>query len=299
MKCLLLATWFAAVTFAATPDQIRVDANVVLVNATVLDRHDRPVRGLTRDQFRVFEDKAEQNIAYFSEEEVPLSLSVIFDVSGSMDYKLASMRTALNAVLQGANAGDEFSLVTFADQPQVVVGWTRNPEEIQNRLLLDTAHGQTSLLDALETGLAYMKQAKNTRKAMVIFSDGGDNHSRSTERAVMRSLEEAGVQIYAVDTTEPLTLRARSPEEIAGPDLLERLSDHAGGRYFQVEGKHQLAAAAEQISRELRSQYLIGYVPSVGAHDGRFHHVRLELKQQEGMPKLTVFWRRGYRAPAD
>lgn len=286
-------------SWAASSDQFNANANVVLINATVLDRHDRPVRGLTRDQFRVFEDKAEQSIAYFSEEEVPISLEVIFDVSGSMDYKLASMRTALESVLRDANPQDEFSLITFSDEPQVAVGWTANPGEIQNRLLGAAAHGQTSLLDALETGMSYMKKARNSRKAIVIFSDGGDNHSRATERAVTRSLDEADIQIYAVDTTEPLTLRARSPEEIAGPDLLDRLCDHAGGRYFEADGKREMNAAADQISRELRSQYLIGYVPSANARDGRFHHVRVELKQAEGTPKLTVFWRHGYRAPID
>ncbi len=298
---LVLAVWCAGAAQAEerTAGQFRIDANVVLINATVLDRHDRPVRGLTSDQFRVFEDKAEQSIAYFSEEETPLSLAVIFDVSGSMDGKMAGMRSALEAVLQSANEQDEFSLVTFADQPQVAVGWSKNPDEIQNRLLLATAHGQTSLLDALETGLAYMKRARNARKAMLIFSDGGDNHSRASERQVMQSLEEAGVQIYALDSAEPLNQRTRLPEEIAGPDLLGRLCDRAGGRYFQVDGKRELASAAERISRELRSQYLIGYVPALGSNDGRFHHVRLQVKRPEGSPKVSVFWRRGYRASGD
>src|SRR6202035_260988 len=139
---------FAAATFALAlllagavhaaeknPDQFHADANVVLINATVLDRHDRPVRGLTRDHFHVFEGKVEQRIAYFSEEEVPVSLAVIFDVSGSMDNKMAGMRRALDAVLQTANPQDEFSLVTFADAPHVAMAWSQNADEIQNRLL--------------------------------------------------------------------------------------------------------------------------------------------------------------------
>jgi Ca-activated chloride channel family protein len=296
MKYALLVCLFAGVRLAGASDQFHVDASVVLINATVLDRHDRPIRGLTRDQFRLYDDKVEQSIAYFSEEEVPASLAVIFDVSGSMAGKIDGMRTALKTVLQSSNARDEFSLVTFADQPQLAVGWSANPDEIQNRVLLESAHGETSLLDALETGLADMKKAGNPRKAMLIFSDGGDNHSRFTERRVMRSLEEAGVQIYAIDSADPLLPRTGSPEEIAGPDLLERLCDHAGGRYFKVDGQRELAAAAERISRELRSEYLIGYVPSSKSSDGRFHHVRVQVKPSEGAPKVTVFWRKGYRA---
>ena len=299
MKGLFLATVFAALCWSAPPSQIRADANVVLINATVLDRQDRLVRGLTRDQFLVFDDKAEQKIAYFSEDEAPVSLAVLFDVSGSMQEKIAGMRAALKSILQSATAEDEFSLVTFADEPQLAIGWTQNPDSIQNALLDVAAHGQTSLLDAAALGLRTLRTAKNPRRAMVIFSDGGDNHSRATEHDIARSLVESGVQIYAVDLAEPLVLRARSPEEIAGPDLLERICDQAGGRYFEVDGKRALSAAAEQLSRELRSEYLIGYVLSNDARDGRFHHVRLELKQQAGMPKVTVFWRRGYRAPGD
>lgn len=284
---------------SAAEGQFRVDANVVLINATVLDRHDRPVRGLTRDRFRLFEDKTARNIAYFSEEEVPLSLAVIFDVSGSMQGKLAGMRAALNAVLQSSNARDEFSLVTFSDQPQVAVGWDSNGDSIQNRLLLASAHGQTSLLDAIETGLATLKKASNPRKAMLIFSDGGDNHSRATEKQILRSLSESEIQIYAIDMADGPVLRTPAPEEINGPDLLDRICDHAGGRYFEVDGKSELTAAAQQIARELKSQYLIGYVPAVAAQDGRFHHVRLEVTRPQGSSKVTVFWRHGYREPIE
>lgn len=279
--------------------QFRTNSNIVLINATVLDGQNRPVRGLARDQFRLFDEKAERSIAYFSEEEVPVSLAVLFDVSGSMEGKLADMRSALDAVLKSANAQDEFSLITFADHPRVAVGWTTQPGEIQNQVLLKAAHGETSLLDALQTGLTYLKKGMNPRKAIVIFSDGGDNHSRFSEHAAMRNFEEAGIEIYALDSAEWLASRPRSPEEITGPDLLERLCDRAGGRYFRADGKRDWTVAAEQISRELRSQYLIGYVPSSTADDGRFHHLRLQLKQPEGARKLSVFFRRGYRAPTD
>jgi Ca-activated chloride channel homolog len=287
-------------TAESSAGQFRIDANVVLINATVLGPHDRPVLGLTRDRFRVFEDNSEQSIAYFSQEEVPLSLAVIFDASGSMEGKLPAMRAALSAVLANGNPGDEFALITFSDRPQLALGWTWNPAEIQNRLLDFSAHGQTSLLDAVRTGLACLKQAKNARRAMLILSDGGDNHSRASERDILHSLEEVDVQIYAIDSTESWSLRTRSPEEILGPDLLERISDRAGGRYFQADSRRELNDAAEQISRELRSQYVIGYVPpssgETGAHAGRFHHVRVQVKRDPGAPKLNVFWRKGYRA---
>ncbi len=285
---------------SSRPGQFRIDANVVLINATVLGPHDRPILGLTRDRFRVFEDNSEQSIAYFSQEEVPLSLAVIFDASGSMEGKLPAMRDVVGALLAKGNPGDEFALITFSDQPQVAMGWTSNPAEIQNRLLDFSAHGETSLLDAIRTGLSAMKQAKNAHRAMLILSDGGDNHSRFSEREILHSLEEADVQIYAIDSAESWSLRTRAPEELMGPDLLERISDRAGGRYFQADSRRELNQAAEQISRELRSQYVIGYVPpssgKTSASDGRFHHVRVQVKRDSGAPKLNVFWRKGYRA---
>jgi Ca-activated chloride channel family protein len=305
MKCVFLGLVFAAIAMAAgefradAAGEFRADANVVLVNTTVLDRHDRPVRGLGRDQFRLYQDQAEQRIAYFAEEETPLSLAVVFDVSGSMDSKMAWMRAALDAVLRRPNSGDEFSLITFSGEPRVAAGWSADVEEVQSQVLLASAHGETSLLDALELGLVQLRQANNARKAMLILSDGGDNHSRYSEGEVTRSLAEAGVQIYAIDSVEPEFLRARSPEEFAGPDLLGRLCDQAGGRYFQVDGKREIAAAAEQISLELRSQYLIGYVPPPESSDGRFHHLRVQLKRDPGVPKLSVFSRPGYRISAN
>jgi Ca-activated chloride channel homolog len=278
------------------PGEFRIDANVVLINATVLGPHGRPVLGLTRDRFRVFEDNSEQSIAYFSQEDVPLSLAVVFDASGSMEGKLPAMRSALSALLANGNPGDEIALVTFSDRPQLAIGWTSNPAEIQNRLLDVSAHGETSLLDAIRTGLASMKQAKNARRAMLILSDGGDNHSRASEREILHSLEEADVQIYAIDSTQSWSFRTRAPEELLGPDLLERICDRAGGRYFQADGQRELNDAAGQISRELRSQYLIGYVPRSGTEDGRFHRVRVQVKRDSATPRLNVFWRKGYRA---
>ena len=297
--CVSLAGICLAADPVASAGHFRTNADVVLVHATVLDRHDHPVRGLLREQFRIYEDKTEQRITYFSEEEAPVSIAVIFDVSGSMHWKLDRMRVALATVLKSANVGDEFSLITFADEPKVAAAWSEDSSDLQNRLLEASAHGQTSLLDAIETGLGYLKKARNRRKAMIVFSDGGDNHSRSSEREVLRSMAEADVQIYAIQSMEATAFRPMLPEELAGPDLLGRLCDHAGGRYFQVDGKRELSAAAEQISRELRSQYLIGYVPPSGANDGRFHSVRLQVKRNGGDPRVSVFWRRGYRSPAE
>jgi hypothetical protein len=152
-------------TAVPQPGQFRADASVVLIGATVLDTHDRLVRGLTRQDFRLFDDKIEQTIRYFGEEDVPLSLAVVFDTSGSMAGKLAGMRGALSAVMETSNPEDEFCLIAFAERPELVVPWTADAAEVQNRILSRPAHGRTALLDAIEAGLRQLRQSHNPRAA--------------------------------------------------------------------------------------------------------------------------------------
>jgi len=285
-------------TEGVQPGHFRTDASVVLVGATVVDTHDRLVRGLQREDFRLFEDKVERTIQYFGEEDVPLSLAVVFDTSGSMAGKLATTRSALAAVLETSNPEDEFCLIAFADRPELVVPWTADGAEVQSRVLTSPARGRTALLDAIEAGLRQLRQSHNPRRAMVVFSDGGDNFSRLSERSLAHQLEEADVQIYAIDTSEFLAIPDRTVEEMAGPNLLAELCDHAAGRYFQLSGSHDPERVAERISRELRSQYVLGYTPSDQAADGKFHRLQLKLQHRAGT-HLSVRWRHGYRAPTN
>jgi Ca-activated chloride channel family protein len=273
-------------------------ANLVLIHATVLDRHNRPVRSLNRQQFRVFEDKVEQPISSFAEEELPLSLAVIFDTSGSMAGKISQAREALNAVLRDSNSADEFCLITFADRPELEMPWTRDAGELQSRELFAKARGLTALLDAVSLGAAQMRSSRNPRRALLILSDGGDNHSRHSPGEISRLLEESDMEVYAIDMSPSSLVLNRSLEEAEGPNLLDTLCDRAGGRYFPVEGASQLNAAATQISRELRSQYLLGYTPLNRNEDGRYRHVQLRVSPASGSSKVSVYWRRGYRAPS-
>jgi Ca-activated chloride channel family protein len=277
----------------------RSNAYVVLVNASVLDPTGRPVPGLPQESFRIFQGKTQQPITYFSEEEVPLSLAVVFDTSGSMSQNISGARKALRALLGASNAGDEFCLVTFAERPELTVPWVSDEALIQNSILFNAPRGQTSMLDAIRLALAQTKKAANPRRAVLVLSDGGDNHSRYSEREIAGMLEEAGAQMYAVDMAESPYLKARADEELAGPDLLERLCERAGGRYFQAHNNHDLTEVASRVSKELRSQYILGFVPPKGIEDGRFHRVQLRVERTKGGPKLTVYWRSGYRSPSN
>lgn len=280
------------------PASIRVDTNLVLINVTVTDPLNRFVTGLEAEHFKLYEDKAEQKIATFASEDAPLSVGLVFDASGSMGAKLQKARLAAAQFFKTANPDDEFFLVQFNDKPEMTHPFTTNTEEIQNRLTFTQAKGRTALLDGIYMALNHMKKARNTRKAILVLSDGGDNSSRYTETEIKNLVREADVQIYAIGIFEPVSARSRSAEELAGPGLLNEIAEQTGGRHFPVENLNDLPDVAAKIGIELRNQYVIGYVPNNANRDGKYRRVQVKINQPRGLPPLRPFWRQGYYAPA-
>ncbi len=285
---------------AALPrTDIRVDSTLVLIPVTVTDPYNRFVTGLDKDNFKIFEDKKEQEIVQFSSEDAPLSIGVVFDCSGSMGAKLEKSRLAVTQFFHTANPEDEFFLVQFNDTANLVEPFTHNLEEIQNRLTFTQSRGRTALLDAVYLALHEMKKAQNPRKALLLISDGGDNSSRYTENEIKNLVKEADVQIYAIGIYEPIGARARTPEELAGPGLLTEIAEQTGGRQYAVENLNELADIAAKIGVELRNQYILGYSPHNQDHDGKYRRVEVKLIQPRGLPALRAFWRHGYYAPSE
>ncbi len=277
---------------------IRVDTNLVLIPVSVTDPLNRFVTGLEREHFRLYEDKKEQTIAQFASEDAPLSIGLVFDISGSMGSKLTKSRQAATQFFKTANPQDEFFLVQFNDRPELVVPFTYQTEEIQNRMAFTSAKGRTALLDGVYLAMNQMKKARNARKAIMILSDGGDNSSRYTESEIKNAVREADVQIYAIGIFEPVGARGRTAEELSGPGLLNDLSVQTGGRHFAVSNINELPDIAAKIGIELRNQYLIGYSPTNVTRDGKYRRVTVKLNQPRGLPPLRPFWRQGYYAPA-
>lgn len=276
---------------------IRVDTTLVLINVTVQDPLSRFVTGLDKEHFRLYEDKVEQTIAQFSSEDAPLSVGLVFDSSGSMGAKLSKARQAAGEFFKTANPEDEFFLIQFNDSAELVVPFTTNTEEIQNRLNFTQAKGRTALLDAIYMAMNQMKKARNPRKAILILSDGGDNSSRYTESEIRNLVREADVQIYGIGIYEPLAGRNRTSEELAGPGLLNEVAENTGGRAYSVENINELPDIAAKIGIVLRNQYVIGYTPSNLGRDGKYRKVQVKLQQPRGMAPLKAFYRLGYYAP--
>ena len=279
---------------------IRVDTTLVQINVTVTDPLNRFVTGLEKEHFKLFEDKIEQSVSQFSSEDAPLSIGIVFDTSGSMGAKLQKSRQAVAQFLKTANPEDEFFLVEFNDRPELVVPFTADTEEIQNRLTFTQSKGKTALLDGIYMAMNQMKPTKahNPRKAILIISDGGDNNSRYTESEVRNAVREADVQIYAIGIFEPVASRGRTPEEMMGPGLLNEVAEQTGGRSFAVDNLNELPDIAAKIGIELRNQYVLYYTPKNQVRDGKYRHVTVKLVQTRGLPPLKAYYRLGYYAPA-
>jgi Ca-activated chloride channel homolog len=273
---------------------IRLNVNLVLVPVTVTDPMNRLVTGLEQQDFRIYEDNKEQRISSFASEDAPVSIGIIFDLSGSMTSKLMRARESILQFIKTANPQDEFFVIGFNDRPELIEDFTSSVDDIQSRLATVRSGHRTALLDAIYYGVEKMKDARHERKALLIVSDGGDNRSRYTESEVRAQVRESDVEIYSMGIFDPY---AATPEERTGPLLLNDICEETGGRMFRVDDLSEMSDIAEKISTELRNQYVIGYNPKDLRRDGKWRKVKVKLNPPQGLPPLTVHARTGYYAP--
>jgi Ca-activated chloride channel homolog len=275
---------------------IKVDVNLVLVPVSIVDPENRQVTGLDKENFEVFEGKDRQQIQHFSSEDAPVSLGAIFDVSGSMANKIERAREAVVEFFKTANPEDEFFMIAFADRPEEVTDFTRSVEDIEGRLLYTVPKGRTAMLDAIYLGLNKMRQARYGRKALLIISDGGDNHSRYTESEIKNLVKESDVQIYAIGIYDHYF---PTEEERLGPQLLSDITELTGGRAFSIDNPNDLPDVATKIGIELRNQYVLGYRPTNPISDGKWHKLKVKLVPPKGLPPLRVYAKTGYYAHSE
>jgi Ca-activated chloride channel homolog len=272
---------------------IKSKVDLVLVPVTVTDQMNRLVTGLDRENFRVYEGKEQQDVRHFSSEDVPISLGVIFDMSGSMNSKIERAREAVAEFFKTANPQDEFFMIAFSDKPQEISDFTQSVEDLQGKLLFTVPKGRTALLDAIYLGISKMRQARYPKKALLIISDGGDNHSRYTESEIKSLVKEADVMIYSIGIYDHTFA---TDEERLGPVLLSDVSELSGGRSFTIDNPNDLADVATKIGVELRNQYVLGYRPKNPGHDGKWHKIKVKLLPPKGLPPLHVYAKTGYYA---
>jgi VWFA-related protein len=271
---------------------IRITSNLVLIPVTVNDPLNRPVSGLEKENFKVYDDKVLQTITAFAMDDEPIAAGLVFDTSGSMGEKLKRSRMAAAEFFKISDPEDEFFLVEFDNQPRLVVPLTKDTGTIEEQLTFSRSKGSTALLDAIYMALHEMHKSRKNKRTLLIISDGGDNNSRYTLREVKDLIQESDVLIYAIGVFGG----GSTPEEAGGPDLLSHISEQTGGRMF-FANPADLPDVAKKIGIELRNRYILGYSPENQAHDGKYHHVEVKVIPPRGLPRLQAHWRVGYNAP--
>jgi Ca-activated chloride channel family protein len=278
---------------ALASDSLHVNVDVVLVPVTVTDEHNRSVTKLDRADFTLFEQNKRQDIRYFSAEDEPLSVAILFDVSKSMTDKLETERAALVEFFKNANSEDEYFAITFSDRPRIIADSTRSIDVLESKLLSVQPGGPTAMLDAISLAEAKLRHAHYQRKAIVIFSDGGDNASQYTLREIKALVEEADVQVYAVGLFD--TFFVGSLEEKLGKRWLSDITDRTGGRTLTVDNCSKLPQAAAALSREMRNQYILGYRPEDIRSRG-WRKIRIVATEPVTQKSLHANYKKGYLA---
>ena len=272
---------------------LKTDVRLVLVPVSVTDPAQRLVTGLRAENFELFEGKKPQEIRHFSSEDLPVSIGIILDASGSMANKMGRVRDAVTQFCEAANPQDEFFMIVFSNQPRLLTDFTSVAEDLEKDLLFTQPKGRTALLDAIYMGLHKMKSAKYGRKALLIISDGGDNHSLYGEREVKAAAKEADVMIYSIGIFDRYV---PTLEESRGPELLAEISEPTGGRAFTLANEIELPAVASHIGKELRTQYVLGYRPEQMPRDGKWHKIQVKLRLPKKLSFLKARARTGYYA---
>lgn len=277
------------------PATFHVNSDLVLVRVSVVDSYNRPVLGLTKDRFQVTDNGVPQEIRSLETDDSPVSMGFVFDTSSSMETVLGRSRQAVAQVCRWVNPGDEYFLVTFANRAMLGVDFTANCGEIQDRLLWVPAVGDTSLIDGAYLSFQELRRARNTHKALILVSDGGENASRYSAEELRELAMESDAQLYAVGIG---SYKPDGPvEEAQGPELLSDLTRFTGGRYFAVERARDLPEISRRIADALHNEYVIGYSASALSRTGQYHTVSLKITRSSGQPRYSAFWRREYYLP--
>lgn len=272
-----------------------VQTDLVTLTLTVTDLYGRYVSGLSKNTFTIFDNNKEQEITYFSDSDAPVSVGILFDVSGSMSgEKIAKARTALSRFINSSHPSDEYFLIGFNSRAQLLLDRTRDGEAVLQKLTLVNPKQNTALYDAVYLGLERVTRGTHRKKALLIISDGQDNNSRYNFNEVRRLMKESDVVTYAVGILD----RGDSASSLGmqGQAFLDELASVTGGKSFYPTTAIEMDEIFERIALELRHQYSIGYTPSDFQPDGKWRKVRVKVKPPRGLPRLTVRSREGYYA---
>ena len=266
-------------------DKIQLQARLVSLTVTVSDSLGRFVTGLQQRNFQIFDDGVQQEIAHFTDDDAPLTLGIIYDVSGSMgDLTTRSFQT-LKRLFDTSHEDDEYFIIAFNNRAQLVQDFTTSPSEIMSRVIFVKAKGSTALYDGVYLGIEKAKQGRHKKKALLIISDGEENSSRYNGRELREMLKESDVPVYSIGISQLYQ----------GIGALQSLSGWSGGMTFTPADEPQTRDIYTRIALMLRHQYAIGFYPTDAASPVNWHKVRIILNAPRGLGRLSVSYKNGYR----
>ena len=297
---LLIAPFISRAQDSQTPRNVssneytlRVNANMVILSATVLDHHSTPVSGLDKGDFQVYEDRKLQKILQFSHDDIPVTAGILVDNSGSMAPKRADVIAAAMAFARSSNPQDQMFVVNFNDRVSFGLPpgmpFTDRQEELKLALSRIRTIGQTSLYDGIVDALDHLNQGTRDKKVLILISDGGDNVSKHSLAQALGMAKQTTAIIYAIGIFD-------EQDGDQNPTVLRRLARETGGEAFFPESSKEVISICEGIARDIRSQYTLAYVPAIAAEDGSYRTVEVRASAH-GRGRLSVRTRAGYSVP--
>lgn len=274
---------------------VKIKTDLVTLTLTVTDPYGRYVSGLSREAFGITDNNKDQDITFFGDSDAPVSIGILFDVSGSMSgEKINKARTALSMFILTNHPSDEYFLIAFNSRAQLLLDRSRDGDAVLQKLTLIQPKSQTALYDAVYLGIERVTRGSHQKRAMLIISDGQDNSSRYNFSEVRRLMKESDVVTYAVGIMDHGD--AGSPLGMQGQAFLDEITSVTGGKAFYPQSDVEMDEIFERIALELRHQYSIGYTPKDFQPDGKWRKIKVKVNPPRGLPRLTVRGRDGYYA---
>jgi len=274
------------------------NTDLITFTVTVTDIYGRFVSGLGKSAFSIFDDKSQQDISFFSDEDSPVSVGILFDVSGSMSGdKVRRARDALSHFVQTSHDRDEYFLIGFNSRAQLLMDRTRDGNAVLDKLTFVQTKNNTALYDACYLGVERVQRGTHPKRALLLISDGQDNNSRYTFNELRRVLKESDVVLYAIGILGGSDVGSSLGME--GQGVLDDLAGVSGGKAFYPRSAAEMDDIFEQIALELRHQYSIGYRPPDFVSNGKWHRIKVKVTAPRGLPRLFVRSKEGYFAIAN
>jgi len=274
---------------------IRTNVDLVVLQATVRDHKGAPVPGLLKENFQVYEDKAPQQIESFSHEDVPVTVGLVVDNSGSMRPKRTDVIAAAMAFVRSSNPADQMFVVNFNEHVSLglpaALPFTNNAAQLETALSRNAISGMTALYDAIAAGLEQLQKGKWDKKVLIVVSDGGDNASKQKLAQVLSMVNQSNAVIYTLGIFD-------ETDEDRNPRVLSQLSRASGGEAFFPKTLQEILPICEQVAQEIRSQYSIAFVPTNRKQDGAYRTIDVKAYAPSEGRRLSVITRAGFSVPS-